>query len=137
MDSAKILPSGEIISGFDLWLFDENKVKSYKFVCRGCGIELFPRAYQIDKKVRPYFKRSQSELHKNGCDVEAINKLKKRSGYKSVKNPNGFPASYPNKLDLLDLQEIIRSAENLGVEERAAFSSFSINFRLDIKVMTL
>jgi hypothetical protein len=56
MESARDKRTGEIVEAEDLWLLDSVDTEGY--VCWGCGITMYPAAWEKDKKVRAYFKRN-------------------------------------------------------------------------------
>lgn len=118
MDAARDRATGEIVSGVELWLIDFVDKNGYE--CRGCGVPLNPVSFERGLKRRPYFKLFESTSHEGDCDVEVLNDLKKRAQYQPVSRSDGFPGSHPNRLVLLDKQEIVRNAERIDADGDAA-----------------
>ena len=127
MDAARDRATGEIVSGVELWLLDFVDKNGYE--CRGCGVPLNPVSFERGLKRRPYFKLFDGTSHENDCDVEVLNDLKKRARYKSVSRPDGFPVSHPNRLVLLDRQEIVRSAERIDDHAASGWKNSSRSSR--------
>jgi len=125
MDAARDRLTRDIVSGVELWLLDFVDKSGYE--CRGCGILLNPVSFERGLKRRPYFKLLKGTSHENDCDVEALDDLKKRARIASVSRPDGFPVSYPNRLVLLDRQEVVRSTERIDADGDTASGSKNIS----------
>ncbi|TDR80107.1 hypothetical protein [Paludibacterium purpuratum] len=104
MDSAQDKLTGTIVEAEQLWQIEN--VDHERYICRGCGIKVTPASYKPTNKPRPYF--SAKNGHYQDCDVEGEEKLVKRGQTERLTHPlNGFPASYPSRLVLLDEREIV------------------------------
>lgn len=55
MESARDKRTGEKVEAEDLWLLDDVDTSGY--VCWGCGIEMYPSAWQKGSKKRPSFNK--------------------------------------------------------------------------------
>lgn len=56
MESARDKRTGEIVEAEDLWLLDSVDTEGY--VCWGCGITMYPAAWEKDKKSEPILKET-------------------------------------------------------------------------------
>ncbi|WP_223825685.1 hypothetical protein [Klebsiella quasipneumoniae] len=82
MESARDKYTSEIIEAEDLWLLDVVDTNSY--VCWGCGIEMYPSAWQKGSKKRPSFNKMPGKEHIN-CDADAESTVVKQGQKKSVR----------------------------------------------------
>ncbi|QEL56034.1 hypothetical protein [Chromobacterium paludis] len=104
MESAQDKVTGLIVEAEQLWQIEN--VDQERYICRGCGIKVTPASYKPTNKPRPYFAAKLG--HYDNCDVEGEEKLVKRGQSERLTHPlNGFPASYPSRLVLLDDREIV------------------------------
>lgn len=74
MESARNKYTSEIIEAEDLWLLDVVDTNGY--VCWGCGIEMYPSAWQKGSKKRPSFNKMPGKEHIN-CDADAESTVKR------------------------------------------------------------
>ncbi|WP_446494571.1 hypothetical protein ACL60U_08175 [Escherichia coli] len=86
MESARNKYTSEIIEAEDLWLLDVVDTNGY--VCWGCGIEMYPSAWQKGSKKRPSFNKMPGKEHIN-CDADAESTVVKQGQKKSVRNMLG------------------------------------------------
>lgn len=100
MDSAIDHHTGQIVDGEQLWYIDPVDKEGY--VCRGCGVMVNPVSFEAHHKKRPHFKELLSKPHKPRCDVEGEVKLITKGRKERLSTPDGFPASFPSKLQLVD-----------------------------------
>lgn len=94
MESARDSRTGEIVEAEDLWLLDDVDTSAY--VCWGCGIEMYPSAWQKGSKKRPSFNKMPGKEHIN-CDADAESIAVKQGQKKKRPRPagqrTGFDAS--------------------------------------------
>ena len=105
MDSAQDKYTLEIVEAEQLWLLDV--VDKERYICRGCGIKVTPASYHPTNVVRPYFAARDGD-HQPGCDVDGEKKLVAKGKKGRLSTPrDGFPVSYPSRLILRDLRQVV------------------------------
>jgi hypothetical protein len=120
MDSAKDKYTGQVVDGEQLWLI--NVVDKDGYVCRGCGVLVNPVSFEKGLKTRPHFREYPKYPHEIWCNIEGEEELIKTAKKKSIKNENGFPCSFPHKLELIDSR---KKVSNEGGSEEATNSRFA------------
>ncbi|MCP9269794.1 hypothetical protein M5U04_17330 [Xenorhabdus sp. XENO-1] len=101
MESARDKHTGEKVEAEDLWLLDNVNTSGY--VCWGCGIEMYPSAWQKDRKKRPSFNKMPGKEHKADCDADAENTVIHQGQKKSVRHIlDSTPGLSPSGLKLVD-----------------------------------
>ncbi|EOD2837384.1 hypothetical protein [Raoultella ornithinolytica] len=100
MESARDKYTSEIIEAEDLWLLDVVDTNGY--VCWGCGIEMYPSAWQKGSKKRPSFNKMPGKEHIN-CDADAESTVVKQGQKKSVRRMlDSAPGLMPAGLKLIE-----------------------------------
>lgn len=74
MESARNKYTSEIIEAEDLWLLDVVDTNGY--VCWGCGIEMYPSAWQKGSKKRPSFNKMPGKEHLEKSILTVMQMLK-------------------------------------------------------------
>jgi hypothetical protein len=126
MESARDKRSREIVEAEDLWLLDNVDTEGY--VCWGCGVEMYPSAWQKGCKKRPSFNRMPGKEHKPNCDADAESTIVKQGQKKSVRNMlDCAPGLMPSGLKLIEQRPIIEPStvggENKSSSTRSASSA--------------
>jgi hypothetical protein len=100
MDEAKVIETGEIITGEDLWYMDEIDAKSFE--CIYCGIDYIACSYMKDvHKHRPYFRLRNGTIHKvDNCGYQHSDAIKLKGQEQRLTTKDGFPLPYPSKFKL-------------------------------------
>ncbi|MBS9427633.1 MULTISPECIES: hypothetical protein [Photorhabdus] len=83
MESARDKRTGKKVDAEELWLLDIVDTSGY--VCWGCGIEMYPSAWQKGSKKRPSFNKMPGKEHIN-CDADAESTVVKQGQKKSVRH---------------------------------------------------
>ncbi|WP_336185076.1 hypothetical protein [Klebsiella grimontii] len=127
MESARDKRTGEIVEAEDLWLLDNVDTEGY--VCWGCGIEMYPSAWQKGSKKRPSFNKMPGKKHIN-CDADAENTVVKQGQKKSVRQLlDSAPGLMPAGLKLIEQRPVVdpgaTSGENKSSSTRSASSTSS------------
>lgn len=105
MESARNKHTGEKVEAEDLWLLDDIDTSGY--VCWGCGIEMYPSAWQKGSKKRPSFNKMPGKEHIN-CDAEAESTVVKQGQKKSVRHLlDSAPGLMPAGLKLIERRPIV------------------------------
>ena len=105
MESARNKYTSEIIEAEDLWLLDVVDTNGY--VCWGCGIEMYPSAWQKGSKKRPSFNKMPGKEHIN-CDADAESTVVKQGQKKSVRNMlDSAPGLMPAGLKLIEQRPVV------------------------------
>ena len=100
MESARDKCTGEKVEAEDLWLLDDVDTSGY--VCWGCGIEMYPSAWQKSSKKRPSFNKMPGKEHIN-CDADAESTVVKQGQKKSVRHLlDSAPGLMPAGLKLFE-----------------------------------
>ncbi|MNG82618.1 hypothetical protein D3C73_306120 [compost metagenome] len=108
MESARDKRTREIVEAEDLWLLDSVDTEGY--VCWGCGIEMYPSAWQKGHKKRPSFNRMPGKEHKPDCDADAESTVVKQGQKKSVRHVlDSAPGLMPSGLKLIEKRPIVES----------------------------
>lgn len=98
MESARDKRTGEKVDAEELWLLDI--VDSSGYVCWGCGIEMYPSAWQKGNKKRLSFNKMPAKEYIN-CDAE--NTVVKQGQKKSVRHLlDSAPSLMPAGLKLIE-----------------------------------
>lgn len=100
MDSALDRYTGQVVDGEQLWYIDPVDKEGY--ICRGCKVMVNPVSFEVHHKKRPHFKELPSKPHKPWCDVEGEIKLISKGRKERLSTQDGFPGSFPSKLQLVD-----------------------------------
>ncbi|AZP43914.1 hypothetical protein EJP81_19490 [Rahnella aquatilis] len=105
MESARDKHTGEIVEAEDLWLLDDVDTSGY--VCWGCGIEMYPSAWQKGSKKRPSFNKMPGKEHIN-CDADAESTVVKQGQKKSVRHLlDSAPGLMPAGLKLIEQRPVV------------------------------
>lgn len=106
MESARDKRTRDIVEAEDLWLLDSVDTEGY--VCWGCGIEMYPSAWQKGSKKRPSFNRMPGKEHKIDCDADAERTIVKQGQKKSVGNAlDSAPGLMPSGLKLIEQRPVV------------------------------
>ncbi|WP_247666643.1 hypothetical protein [Pectobacterium versatile] len=106
MESARDKRTREIVEAEYLWLLDRVDTEGY--VCWGCGIEMYPSAWQKGSKKRPSFTRMPGKEHKIDCDADAESTIVKQGQKKSVRNAlDCTPGWMPSGLKLIEQRPVV------------------------------
>jgi hypothetical protein len=108
MDSAVDRYTGQIVDGEQLWYIDPVDKEGY--ICRGCGVMANPVSFEAHHKKRPHFKELPTKPHKSWCDIDGEEKLVTEARKERVTTQEGFPGSFPSKLQLVDEREKVAVA---------------------------
>lgn len=127
MESARDKRTGEIVEAEDLWLLEDVDTSGY--VCWGCGIEMYPSAWQKGSKKRPSFNKMPGKEHIN-CDADAESTVVKQGQKKSVRHLlDCAPGLMPAGLKLIEKRPVVdpstTSGENNSSSIRSALSTSS------------
>jgi len=126
MDEARVITTGDVITGEELYLMDD--VDSTSFCCDECEIILIPCSYIKDVNLRkPYFKTHKG--HNIGCKAEGISGIKKKGFNSRLTSKEGFPLAYPNKFKLRKDDVVI--PEPVTPESPSGVRTFNKNKRQD------
>lgn len=125
MESARDKRTGEIVEAEDLWLLDSVDTEGY--VCWGCGITMYPAAWEKDKKVRAYFKKKRHIQHHHDCDADAESIVIRKGQKESVRNIlDSAPGLMPSGLKLIEQRPVVEpdiaGGENKSSSTRSASS---------------
>ncbi|MRS92152.1 hypothetical protein GJV04_19220 [Enterobacteriaceae bacterium RIT714] len=105
MESARDKRTGEKVEAEDLWLLDDIDTSGY--VCWGCGIEMYPSAWQKGSKKRPSFNKMPGKEHIN-CDADAESTVVKQGQKKSVHHMlDSAPGLMPAGLKLIEQRPVV------------------------------
>lgn len=110
MDSAKDKYTGQIVDGEQLWYIEEVDKEGY--ICRGCGVPMNPVSFARGLKTRPHFREFEKHPHKEWCKIEGEIELIKKAKKQRVTTPQGFPASFPYKLELIEQRVKVDTSED-------------------------
>lgn len=113
MDSARNRETGEEIIAEELLaqsLRHLVDVDAMHFICIGCDAVMEAVACKCKMKRRPYFRIKGN--HSLNCDIDGYEKLTKIGQLKQVSTTDGFPISYPNKLNLSKPREVVLCSNN-------------------------
>ncbi|AGP46865.1 hypothetical protein SOD10_39350 [Serratia plymuthica] len=127
MESARDKRTREIVEAEDLWLLDSVDTEGY--VCWGCGIEMYPSAWQKGSKKRPSFNKMPGKEHIN-CDADAESTVVKQGQKKSVRHLlDSAPGLMPAGLKLIERRPAVdhdaTGSENKPSSTRSASSTSS------------
>lgn len=127
MESARDKRTGEIVEAEDLWLLDSVDTEGY--VCWGCGIEMYPSAWQKGSKKRPSFNKMPGKEHIN-CDADAESTVVKQGQKKSVRHLlDSAPGLMPAGLKLIEQRPFVdpdaTGSENKHSSTRSVSSTSS------------
>lgn len=127
MEAARDKRTDEIVEAEDLWLLDSVDTKGY--VCWGCGIEMYPSAWQKGSKKRPSFNKIPGNEHIN-CDADAESTVVKQGQKKSVRHLlDSAPGLMPAGLKLIERRPVVdpnaTGSENKPSLTRSASSTSS------------
>jgi len=125
MESARDKRTGEKVEAEDLWLLDDIDTSGY--VCWGCGIEMYPSAWQKGSKKRPSFNKMPGKEHIN-CDADAESTVVKQGQKKSVRHLlDTAPGLMPAGLKLIEKRPVVdpdaTGGENKSSSTRSASST--------------
>lgn len=125
MESARDKRTGEKVEAEDLWLL--NDIDTSGYVCWGCGIEMYPSAWQKDSKKRPSFNKMPGKEHIN-CDADAESTVVKQGQKKSVRHLlDSAPGLMPAGLKLIEKRPVVdpdaTGGENNSSSTRSASST--------------
>ncbi|MDF1876008.1 hypothetical protein JHD48_09695 [Sulfurimonas sp. SAG-AH-194-I05] len=118
MDSAKDKHTGQIVDGEQLWYI--NNVDKDAYVCRGCNVPINPVSYEKGLKRRPHFRELNGHPHKGWCKIEGEIELIKKAKKQKITTPQGFPASFPNKLELIGERDKIDKEKSNQADDNLA-----------------
>lgn len=105
MESARDKRTGEKVDAEELWLLDNVDTSGY--VCWGCGIEMYPSAWQKGCKKRPSFNKMPGKEHIN-CDADAESTVVKQGQKKSVRHLlDSAPGLMPAGLKLIEQRPVV------------------------------
>lgn len=127
MESARDKRTGKIVEAEDLWLLDDVDTSGY--VCWGCGIEMYPSAWQKGSKKRPSFNKMPAKEHVN-CDADTESTVVKQGQKKSVRHLlDCAPGLMPAGLKLIEQRPVVdpdaTGGENNSSSTRSASSTTS------------
>nr|WP_314266771.1 hypothetical protein [uncultured Moellerella sp.] len=106
MESARDKCTREIVEAEDLWLLDSVDTGGY--ICWGCGITMYPAAWEKDKKVRAYFKKKRHTQHHHECDADAESTVIRQGQKESVRNIlDSAPGLMPSGLKLIEQRPVV------------------------------
>lgn len=112
MESARDKRTGEKVDAEELWLLDIVDTSGY--VCWGCGIEMYPSAWQKGSKKRPSFNKMPGKEHIN-CDADAESVVVKQGQKKSVRHLlDSAPGLMPAGLKLIEKRPVVDPAATGG-----------------------
>ncbi|SNY61365.1 hypothetical protein [Enterobacter sp. CC120223-11] len=125
MESARDRRTEEIVEAEDLWLLDDIDTTGY--ICWGCGIEMYPSAWQKGSKKRPSFNKMPGKEHIN-CDADAESTVVKQGQKKSVRDLlDSAPGLMPAGLRLIEKRPVVdpdaTGSENNSRSARSASST--------------
>ena len=125
MESARDKRTGEKVDAEELWLLDIVDTSGY--VCWGCGIEMYPSAWQKGSKKRPSFNKMPGKEHIN-CDADAESTVVKQGHKKSVRHLlDSAPGLMPAGLKLIEKRPVVdpdtTGGENNSSTTRSASST--------------
>ncbi len=125
MESARDKRTGEKVDAEELWLLDIVDTSGY--VCWGCGIEMYPSAWQKGSKKRPSFNKMPGKEHIN-CDADAESAVVKQGQKKSVRHLlDSAPGLMPVGLKLIEKRLVVdpdaTGGENNSSTTRTASST--------------
>ncbi|KYP88388.1 hypothetical protein WB67_01045 [bacteria symbiont BFo2 of Frankliniella occidentalis] len=108
MESARDRRTRDIVEAEDLWLLDSVDTEGY--MCWGCGITMYPAAWEKDKKVRAYFKKKRHVQHHRDCDADAENIVIRQGQKASVRNIlDSAPGLMPSGLKLIEKRPVVEA----------------------------
>lgn len=108
MESARDKLTRKIIEAEMLWMLSDFDPKGYE--CWGCGIDMAPRSWRKENKMRPNFSKYPNQSHAENCDADAEEKIvnqgpgKKQSIKDKLENTPGLS---PSSLVLIEEREHI------------------------------
>lgn len=106
MESARDKRTREIVEAEDLWLLDSVDTDGY--VCWGCGVIMYPAAWEKDKKVRAYFKKKRHIQHHRECDADAESAVIRLGQKASVRKIlDCAPGLMPSGLKLIEQRPVV------------------------------
>lgn len=73
MESARDKLTRQIVEAEDLWKLNVVDPKGYE--CWGCGIDMAPRSWRKENKLRPNFSKYPNQSHAENCDADAEEKI--------------------------------------------------------------
>lgn len=125
MESARDKRTGEKVDAEELWLLDVVDTSGY--ICWGCGIEMYPSAWQKGSKKRPSFNKMPGKEHIN-CDADAESTVVKQGKKKSVRHLlDSAPGLMPAGLKLVEKRPVVdpdaKGGENNSSTTRSASST--------------
>lgn len=113
MESARDKLTRQIVEAEDLWKLNVVDPKGYE--CWGCGIDMAPRSWRKENKMRPNFSKYPNQSHAENCDADAEEKIiiqgigKKQSIKDKLENTPGLS---PSGLVLIEKREHVGDSVN-------------------------
>lgn len=126
MQSARDKLTKKIVEAEDLWKLNVVDLKGYE--CWGCGIDMAPRSWRKENKMRPNFSKYPNQSHAENCDADAEEKIvnqgigKKQSIRNILENTPGLS---PSALVLIEKREHVGESENSN--NKTTYSSINSN----------
>ncbi|WP_175203700.1 hypothetical protein [Achromobacter ruhlandii] len=106
MNTARDKYTLDLVEAEELWAL--LKVDQDRYICRGCGVGVFPASYVkgINRK-RPYFTLGPVNKHAPECNVDGDEKIINRAKTGRIGQSEGFPVPFPSKLLLSDERPVV------------------------------
>lgn len=128
MESACDKRTLKIVEAEELWLLDSVDTRGY--VCWGCGIGVYPSAWQKGSKKRSSFNQMPNTNHILGCDADAESTIIQQGKKKSVRHIlDSAPRLMPSGLRLIEQRQVVNAdiegGENKPSSMRSASSTSS------------
>lgn len=126
MESARNKLTREIVEAEMLWQLNDFDPKGYE--CWGCGIDMAPRSWRKENKMRPNFSKYPNQSHAKDCDADAEEKIvnqglgKKHSIKDKLEN---YPGLSPSRLVLIEERKHIGG--QVDPNDKTAYSSVNSN----------
>lgn len=126
MESARNKLTREIVEAEMLWQLNDFDPKGYE--CWGCGIDMAPRSWRKENKIRPNFSKYPNQSHSKDCDADAEEKIvnqglgKKHSIKDKLENSPGLS---PSRLVLIEERKHIGG--QVDPNDKTAYSSVNSN----------
>lgn len=126
MESARDKLTRKIVEAEDLWKLNVVETKGYE--CWGCGIDMAPRSWRKENKMRPNFSKYPNQSHAENCDADAEEKIvnqgigKKQSIRNILENTPGLS---PSALVLIEKREHV--GESVNSNNKTTYSSINSN----------
>lgn len=124
MDSARDKLTKIIIEAETLCQLDYVDPKGYE--CWGCGIDMVPRSWKKENKMRANFAKHPNQSHAKDCDADAEEKiveqgLGKKQSIRSILEKT--PGLSPSSLVLIEHREHIGTSSDLNNKTTRSFDN--------------